>query len=84
MVDPHHTEKPSAQHKDSVVPDYHEVLFNAPIGVSLSTTGGHFIMVNAALAGMFGYDSPQEMIDSVKDISGQLYADQIPLNNFIH
>ena len=84
MLDPHHTEKPSAQHKDSVVPDYHEVLFNAPIGVSLSTTGGNFIMVNAALARMFGYDSPQEMIDSVTDISGQLYADPVDRKKMQH
>jgi PAS domain S-box-containing protein/putative nucleotidyltransferase with HDIG domain len=32
-------------------------------------------MVNPALARMFGYESPQEMIDTITDIGHQLYSD---------
>ncbi len=63
------------QNMDLSILNYQEILNNAPIGVSVSTPDGRFVLVNSALARMFGYDSPQEMIDSVTDIPNQLYAD---------
>jgi PAS domain S-box-containing protein/putative nucleotidyltransferase with HDIG domain len=42
-------------------------------GIYQSTTEGRFIAANAALARMAGYDSPEELIESIKDIGTQLY-----------
>ncbi len=59
----------------AVFSDSHDILMNAPIGIFTSTPEGHFIAVNPALARMLGYDSPEEMIESVSDIGLQLYVD---------
>jgi len=47
---------------------------NAPIGIFQSTPGGQYRMVNACFSRMVGFENPQEMIDSIKDISS-LYID---------
>ncbi|HDQ40581.1 MAG TPA: PAS domain-containing sensor histidine kinase [Desulfonatronum sp.] len=56
--------------------DAQDILDNAPIGIFTSTPQGKFLSVNPAMAKMFGYDSPQGMMESVTDIGQQLYADQ--------
>lgn len=47
---------------------------DAVLGIFQSTLDGHLINVNPALAGMFGYHSPEELIASVDDVSNDLYA----------
>jgi len=54
--------------------DCRDLLENAPTGIFTSTPEGKLIYVNSALARMFGYDSPQDMVESVTDIASQLYA----------
>jgi len=56
-------------------PNSHDILMNAPIGIYTSTPEGRLLSVNPALARMFGYNSPQDMVESVNDIASQLYAD---------
>jgi PAS domain S-box-containing protein len=41
-------------------------------GIFQSTPQGHFLRVNQAMAKIYGYDSPQDMVDSVADISLQI------------
>jgi PAS domain S-box-containing protein len=53
--------------------DGDDVLANAPIGVYTSTREGRFLVVNPAMAAMFGYDSPEDMVRSVTDIAAQIY-----------
>jgi len=53
---------------------YRSIFENAMEGIYQSTTEGKFITVNAAFAHMAGYDSPEELIESVKDIENQLYV----------
>ncbi len=43
------------------------------IGIYRSTVDGQLVMANAALARMFGYDSPEEMMKDVTDIGEQLF-----------
>jgi len=50
-----------------------EILMNAPIGIFKSTPEGRFVSVNKALAKMYGFDNPQELIQSITDISTQFY-----------
>jgi two-component system, cell cycle sensor histidine kinase and response regulator CckA len=48
---------------------------NAVEGIFQSTPDGRFISVNPAMAKMFGYGSPEEMIEQVSDIGRQIYID---------
>ncbi|MCE5282560.1 MAG: PAS domain S-box protein, partial [Deltaproteobacteria bacterium] len=54
---------------------YRGIFENTIVGIFQSTTDGRYLTVNKALAGMFGYDSPEQMITSVTDIGAQLYYD---------
>ncbi|MFO7727524.1 MAG: PAS domain-containing protein, partial [Desulfonatronovibrio sp.] len=51
-----------------------DILMNAPIGIFTSTLDGRYISANSALARMYGYDSPEDLIKSVTDIATQVYA----------
>jgi PAS domain S-box-containing protein len=53
---------------------YRNIFENAVEGIYQSTTEGRFITANAALARMAGYDSPEGLIESIKDIGTQLYV----------
>ncbi|MFP4397769.1 MAG: PAS domain S-box protein [Desulfonatronovibrio sp.] len=55
--------------------DLHDILTNAPIGIFTSTPEGRFLSANPELAEIFGYDSPEELIESVTDIAAELFAD---------
>ncbi|MGE4293718.1 MAG: PAS domain S-box protein [Desulfovibrio sp.] len=55
---------------------HHEDIFlYAPIGIFFSTPAGRYLAANPAHARLFGYDSPEELIASVMDISTQTYFD---------
>lgn len=47
---------------------------NAPIGMIHSLREGRFLRVNRAAAVMFGYDSAEELMATVRSISDQLYV----------
>ena len=53
---------------------YRNIFENAVEGIYQTTREGRFITANAALARMTGYDSPEELIKSIKDIGTQLYV----------
>ena len=53
---------------------YRNIFENAIEGIYQSTIEGRFITANAALARMAGYESPEELIESIKDIGTQLYV----------
>ncbi|NOT06555.1 MAG: PAS domain S-box protein [Anaerolineales bacterium] len=52
---------------------YRNIFENSLEGIFQSTPAGRFITVNPALARMWGYDSPEDMITSVTDIANQVY-----------
>jgi PAS domain S-box-containing protein len=54
---------------------YRSIVQNAVEGIFQSTPEGHYLLVNPALARMYGYDSPEELIQSVQDISRSIYVD---------
>jgi PAS domain S-box-containing protein len=45
------------------------------VGVFRSTVDGKLVMANAALARIFGYESPEEILESITDIASQIYVD---------
>src|SRR6202049_4973412 len=55
--------------------NYRAIFEDAVIGIFQSTPGGRYINVNPAMADMLGYESPQELLASITDISQQVYAD---------
>ena len=55
--------------------NYRSIFENALEGIFQSSPEGYFIRVNPALAKIYGYDSPREMIESITNISEQLYVD---------
>jgi diguanylate cyclase (GGDEF)-like protein/PAS domain S-box-containing protein len=54
---------------------FRAIFEGAAIGIFQSTPGGRYIDVNPAMAHMLGYDSPQELVASIIDISQQVYVD---------
>jgi PAS domain S-box-containing protein len=54
---------------------YRTLFEGAVLGIFQSTADGKIFTVNPAFAAMFGYDSPDELIRSVGDSAGTLYAD---------
>jgi two-component system sensor histidine kinase/response regulator len=53
---------------------YRSIFENAVEGIYQSTTEGRLLTVNPALASMFGYDTPQEMLSTVSNVGNKLYA----------
>ncbi|MDA8430485.1 MAG: ATP-binding protein [Geobacteraceae bacterium] len=54
---------------------YRSIFENALEGIYQSTPAGRFINCNPATAFILGYDSPQQLIESVTDIESQLYVE---------
>lgn len=54
--------------------NYRGIFENALEGIFQSTPSGSFIRINPAMARIYGYDSPQDMIDSVNNIEQQIYV----------
>ncbi len=54
---------------------YRHLFEGATVGIFHSLPEGKYLRVNTALARMVGFDSPEEMVSSVKDIASELYAE---------
>jgi diguanylate cyclase (GGDEF)-like protein/PAS domain S-box-containing protein len=54
---------------------YRGIFEGAVVGIFQSDLSGRYLSVNPAMARMLGYDSPQELLTSVTDISRQVYVD---------
>jgi PAS domain S-box-containing protein len=54
---------------------YRLIFEEAIVGMYQSTPEGRYISVNPAMANMLGYDSPQDLVASISDISRQVYVD---------
>jgi|GEM_PF-954407 len=55
---------------------YRELFENAQEGIFQASLEGRFLSVNPALACIYGYDSAQELVESITDIGRQLYVNQ--------
>lgn len=54
---------------------YRTLFTSALEGIYETSPQGQFLTVNPALAKMLGYDSPEEVISSVRDVAHQVWAD---------
>src|SRR5919199_1813906 len=62
---------------------YHSIVENAIEGIFQTTPSGRFLSANPALARIFGYSSPEELMASIKEISRQVYVDPNRRDEFI-
>ncbi len=53
---------------------YRSIFENAISGIFQSTPEGRFIRVNPAMARLYGYDSPEELVDAITDIGRECYV----------
>jgi sigma-B regulation protein RsbU (phosphoserine phosphatase) len=52
-------------------------------GIFRTTPDGHYLLANVALARIYGYDSPVELMASIKDIGRSLYVDPVRREEFV-
>ncbi|NER03938.1 MAG: PAS domain S-box protein [Okeania sp. SIO3C4] len=62
---------------------YHEIVENAVDGIFQTTPSGRFISANMALARMYGYSLPEELIKNIQNISRQVYCEANRRQEFI-
>ncbi|MCX5804317.1 MAG: PAS domain S-box protein, partial [Proteobacteria bacterium] len=53
---------------------YRNIFNDAILGIYQTTPEGRFLSANPALAWMYGYDTPEELINSVTDLATQMYV----------
>ena len=72
---------------------YRGMFENAIEGIYQSTPEGRYLIVNVALARMYGYEQPEQLLNQVSDIQNQIYVDaafrqkfkqQIEQTGFVH
>jgi diguanylate cyclase (GGDEF)-like protein/PAS domain S-box-containing protein len=54
---------------------FRSIFENATEGIFQTSPDGHFLNVNPALARIYGYAAPAELIESIGDIQRQIYTD---------
>ncbi len=62
---------------------YRSIFENANEGIFQTTADGHYLEVNPALAAIYGYQSPTELIKALDNIAAQLYVDPDRRQEFI-
>src|SRR5678815_3680000 len=62
---------------------YHGVFDNLVEGIFQTTPDGRYLMANAALARIYGYDNPEELMRDLTDISRRLYVEENRRDEFI-
>ncbi|MCE9647244.1 MAG: PAS domain S-box protein [Chloroflexi bacterium] len=54
---------------------YRHIFENAIDGIFQSSPEGRMVSVNPAMARMYGYDSPEDMVGTITDVASQIYID---------
>jgi sigma-B regulation protein RsbU (phosphoserine phosphatase) len=62
---------------------YHSIFDHLVEGIFQTTPEGRYLLANAALARIYGYTTPQELISSVTDIGRRLYVEEGRRDEFI-
>ena len=55
--------------------NYYDIFDHLVEGIFRTTISGNYLLANIALARIYGYDSPVELIASIKDIADTLYVE---------
>jgi len=62
---------------------YHSVFDHLVEGIFRTTPDGRYLMANAALARIYGYSSPEELMSSLVDIGRRLYVQEGRRSEFV-
>ncbi|MDC0835243.1 adenylate/guanylate cyclase domain-containing protein [Geitlerinema sp. CS-897] len=62
---------------------YRRLVENAAEGIYQSTPMGRYLSVNPALARLYGYDSPEELVAAIENIDRQIYVDPQQRREFV-
>jgi PAS domain S-box-containing protein len=62
---------------------YRTIFENAVEGIYQTTPGGQIISANPSMAAILGYASPEELVQTIQDISNELYVSKIDRDEFI-
>jgi PAS domain S-box-containing protein len=62
---------------------FRNIFEDAVVGIYQSTPEGRFLMVNPALAHMYGYKRPEELVLSIKNLATDIYVDPERRKDFI-
>ncbi len=62
--------------------NYRSIFEQAPVGIFQSTPQGRFRNVNPAMAQIYGYDSPKQMITEITSIGDQVYVNSSTRQEF--
>lgn len=63
--------------------NYYGIFDHLVEGIFRTTQDGHYLLANVALARIYGYDSPLDLMASIKDIAGRLYVEHGRREEFI-
>ncbi len=62
---------------------YHSIFDHLVEGIFQTTLDGRYLMANAALARIYGYGSPEELVASLTDIRAKLYVEPGRRDEFV-
>ncbi len=62
---------------------YHSIFDHLIEGIFQTTPNGGYLLANMALARIYGYNTPQELMDSVTDIGERLYVEDGRRDEFV-
>jgi two-component system sensor histidine kinase/response regulator len=62
---------------------YRAIVENAVEGIFQTSLDGRFISANPAMARIYGYDAPEEMITSLTDVSKEVYVNPTTRSEFV-
>jgi PAS domain S-box-containing protein len=68
---------------DEAEDSFRSIFERAVPGIFQTTPGGNYIRANPALARIYGYESPAEMLERLTDIGRQLYVEPTRRGEFI-
>lgn len=71
------------QHSRSTAARYQPIFENAVEGIFQTTPEGKYLVANPALAHIFGYESPEDLMRHVSDIGTQIYGDPEQRSEFV-
>jgi sigma-B regulation protein RsbU (phosphoserine phosphatase) len=63
--------------------NYYSVFDHLVEGIFRTTPNGNYLLANVALAKIYGYDSPVELMANIKDIANRLYVDHGRREEFV-
>jgi sigma-B regulation protein RsbU (phosphoserine phosphatase) len=63
--------------------NYYDLFDHLVEGIFRTTVSGHYLLANIALARIYGYDSPVELMASIQDIGDSLYVEHGRREEFV-